>query len=316
MGLGGLGGDIFGGLDFLDITGSKSGAKQANRLADIQRKAYDDLKGVKTEDMDKAALEQAKKNYLDQMGFLKENSPGAYTAYKKGDEALESGFKYAPTATEHAKGLADASFEENKTNKLAGSEDEAARQSEELLKLGGSLSPEMQAELMRAGFATGASVGGTAGSEAMRSGMARQLATDSLKMQQTRQAMAGNLQSQAESIRANRNNAINSAINSAAAPGAVASGYAAAGGEAASARIPQGYGIGGEQAAENYTQNVNLENEKTLGKAGVETQRQTSLYKAARAPVTAGTTAIGAFLGSYAGNPQGGAAAGKAFAGG
>jgi len=301
------------GLDFLDITGGKSAAKRAAAIAKAQSEAYDKLKGVSTADMDKAALEQAKKNYLDQMGFLKEYSPGAHEAYRESDKALGEGGKYATTATHNAAALADASYAENADHKLAGSEAEAARQSEELLKLGGSLSPEMQAELMRAGFATGASVGGTAGSEATRSGMARQLASDVLKMQQTRQNMAGNLQNQAETIRQSRNANINAALTTASAPGAIASGYANAANHAATTRTPQGYGVGGDQAADNYTQNINLENEKTLGKAGVETQRITANSKANRMALTAGTTAAGAFLGGYFGNPQGGAAAGNAL---
>jgi hypothetical protein len=309
----GIGSDVLGKADFLDIFGSQSGKKAAQRQADIANAAYDKLKGVNTADMDTLALAQARKNFMDQMGFAKDNSPGAYAAYQAGDQGLADAAAYQPTGMRHTIDAANQSYNENIGNSTAEAERLAAEQAAEMLALKGTLSPEMQAELVRSGFGTAANSGGVAGSDAQRSGMARQLASDQLRVQAQRQGMASNLAAMQGGIRDTRNRALGAVFQGANMPMASAYQNAGAAGEALSSRIPQGLGVGGDTAVQNYMSNLDLENQKTLGKAGVESQKYAAQYAAGRAPIQGTMKAVGAFIGGYFGNPAGGAAAGEAI---
>lgn len=294
-------------LDPLDLTGGRGSAKAAREAMAAKMRAYDSLKGLDTSSMDQAALAQARKNYLDQMSFAKQYSPGAYSAYQNADAALGAAYSDAAGDVNRIREAAKAAYEEGVKMQPGLSESErlAAEQSAEMLALKGSLSPEQQAELVRAGLATSAAGGGILGSSANRSGMARQLASDQLNIQHQRQSMASNLAGMSQGIRTNRQNqlaGLQGMQTQATAAGSNMAGYA---NDALMSRIPQGYGVGGDTAASNYVSNVNLENQKVLGKAGAQVEGINAKYQASRAFVRSATTAAGAIIGGMAGGPQG-----------
>lgn len=297
--------------DFLGLTDSEGAKDAANQAAARKKAAYESLQGLDTGLQDTAALKQAAKNYKDQLDFAKSNSPGAYEAYMAGDKAAAAGFFGAANNVNSAQRMAEQSALENTIQQKGSADSErlANDQSAELLRQGGSLSPEMQAELMRSGFATGAGVGGTAGSDAMRSGMARQLASDQLNIQAQRGQMAGNLQNQAANIRASRNAMLNSGAMMQGVPSALGAQIAQQSGDVLASRIPQGYGVGGDVAASNYVSNTNLENQKKLGAAGVDVENINAQYQASRAGPRAAATVVGGVLGGMFGG-MGGASMG------
>lgn len=310
--------DIATQLDFLDVFGGKAGAKAAKKAEETKMKAYDALKGLDTGAMDTAALTQARKNYLDQMGFLKEQSPGAKAAYDAADRAAAEGFERAGENVRHAQEGADKSYAENIAQQagMAEAEQLAGDQAAELLALKGTLSPEEQAEMVRAGLSATSGSGGVAGSDAQRSGMAKMLITDKLQRQAQRQQMAGNLEAQNANIRAARNANLNSMLGTQAVPASLATQMVGQAGDIVQSRVPAGYGIGGDTAASNYTSNQNLENQKTLGKAGAAVEGINAQYNAGRAATKGTMTAIGGILGGMFGGPMGasaGAGAGNAM---
>lgn len=302
-----LKGSGFSFMDPLDLAGGRASSKAAKKAEKAKMAAFDSLEELNTAKMDEAALGQARKNYLDQMTFAKEFSPGAYDAYKKSDEVLGQAFGTASQDIRQVHDTSQRAYDETAAMQpgLADAERIAADQSAELLAQKGALSPEMQSELVRAGLASAAGTGGVLGSTAQRSGMARQLASDQLRIQAQRQTMASNLANQSQAIRSNRNAQLagvgqqqTAAIDSAAR-------LASYGGDALQSRLPAGYGIGGDTAASNFVANTNLRNQRTLGKAGAKVEGINAQYNASRAPIRMAATAAGAIIGGMAGGPAG-----------
>lgn len=301
-------------IDPLDLTGSRGSAKAAREAMAAKMRAYQSLQGVDSSRMDQIALEQAKKNYLDQMAFAKQYSPGAYSAYQNADAALGAAFSDAAGDIHRIREAAKAAYDEGIRMQPGLSESErlAAEQSAEMLALKGSLSPEQQAELVRAGLATSAAGGGVLGSSANRSGMARQLASDQLNIQHQRQSMASNLAGMSQGIRTNRQNQLAGLQGMQTAAASAGAGMAGMANQAFYDRLPAGYGIGGDTAAANYVSNINLENQKKLGAAGAQVEGINAQYQAARKFVRTSATAAGAAIGGAFGGPSG-ASAGAGF---
>lgn len=313
-----LKGSGFSFIDPLDIAGGKASSKAAKKAEKAKMAAFDSLEELNTAEMDAAALGQARKNYLDQMTFAEEFSPGARDAYKKSDEVLGQAFGTASQDIRQVHDTSQRAYDETAAMQpgLAETERLAADQSAELLAQGGRLSPEMQSELARSGLMSAAGSGGVLGSSAQRSGMARQLASDQLKIQAQRQTMASNLANQSQAIRSNRNAQLAGVGQQQTASVDAASRLAAYGGDALQSRLPAGYGIGGDTAASNFVANTNLRNQRTLGKAGAKVEGINAQYNAGRAPVRMAATAAGAIVGGMAGGPAGagvGASAGAAM---
>lgn len=264
QGAGGVGGIV--GSFFSRSAAKKAEAAKIAALNALEEQNIEKLQGTTTK--------YDRESYLGRLGLLKDADPNARAAYDS------AGQTYAEVASDkggnRAKSqmAADAAYAETVGGQqgLTDAEKLSADQSAELLAQKGTLSPEMQAEMVRSGFAVGGGIGGVAGSTAMRSGMARQLASDQLAIQAKREAMSKGLSDQSQTIRANRNTLLNNISLQQQQQQANAINVGSAANTFAGSRMPTSYGLTGHDAGDVDMQNTNLRNQRRLGIAGAKVE--------------------------------------------
>jgi hypothetical protein len=261
------------GVGLVTVVGGAVAAKSAaDRSARAQREALAGQKGVDVADVTRQAREADLQKYRDQFRLQAEVDPGSAALRESSNKALQESVFGDPNeknANEILKSLfnENVNVDPNDANFVQALKTRA----QETLALGGKISPDQQAELVRAGLETGAQSGFNAGSSATRQGVGKLLASESEALAASRAEQARGLFGFATDINSSRvgnlTNIGNASTNAAIARNAKLTSIA----NLADSRVPE-IGIGGGDIANLAVGNTNQGNQVTLQRGAVAAQ--------------------------------------------
>jgi len=234
----------------------------AKKAQAAQNAALNGQKGVDIEGTQQLAREADRQNYREQYNLLREVDPETYALLTGTNQQLA---QYATPEGDVNQANADRILQSLYSENAVQSPQDIAfentlrQRAQSQLDLGGALSPEQQAEIVRAGLEGASTTGLNAGSAATRSSVGSLVASEQLAQQQQRQSMAQELFGFATDLKNNRNSTL-TGVAQAGLAGSAAKGSKLTGlANLADSRVPQ-VGLSGGDIANLAVGNQNQSN--------------------------------------------------------
>jgi hypothetical protein len=172
-------------------------------------------------------------------------------------------------------------------------------QAQSALDQGGALSPEQQAEFVRAGLEGASTTGLNAGSSTTRQSIGKLLASEQLAQQEQRQNMAKNLFGFATDLKSQRNNTLSNIASNNLGASAQHGNKLLNLAQLADSRVPD-VGLSGGDIANLNVANTNQANGNAMQQGAIQANNAVARGQIAAGLVGGITSAAGSFAGNYA----------------
>lgn len=272
-------------------------ANAAKKAAAAQQEALKNVKGVDINQVSQQAKDADIAKYRDQFNLLNQYDPVTGEIRSTTNDQLAD-FAKNDSNSNDANSILKTLFNENANPDSTDVNfyNTLRSQAQNQLDQGGQLSPEQQAEFVRAGLEGASTTGLNAGSAATRQSVGKLLASEQLQQQQQRQQMAQQLFGFATELKNNRNQTLGNIANQNLAASQVKQNKLLALSELADSRVPD-VGLSGGDIANLAVGNQNQANQVALQRGAIQAQQAQ-----ARGQITAGligglTSAAGMYAG-------------------